>query len=371
MRPTAVLLQHALRLTFFTRPNCMLCTEAKDVLSKVWDRRHFEYEEVDIMQPADKEWRNLYEFDTPVVHFDKTRELEQTTGTTAKARKLMHRFTEAEVETAMDDVEQRHNIIMQAANRLQRILKTGKTAFGGWQMLPGANLSRTIARTPNLDWICVDTEHGNISDDSMHECVAAIAACGVSPVVRVPEGQHWMIKRALDAGAHGLMVPLVRSVEDAKNTVKYSKFPPRGTRGLGSPFSMEKFSPEITQMQYLQEANDATVVILQIETAKALENVRRIAAVPGVDVLLVGPFDLGNSIGHPIMQADMDPELHEAIAEIHSAAQESGKWSAIYCRDGDQARHYAEQGFNMCSAMTDAVALKKAFGEAFKSAKGG
>ncbi|RMX81911.1 hypothetical protein D0869_06454 [Hortaea werneckii] len=108
MRPTAVLLQHALRLTFFTRPNCMLCTEAKDVLSKVWDRRHFEYDEVNVMQPAGKEWRNLYEFDTPVVHFDKTRDLEQTTGTTAKARKLMHRFTEAEVETAMDDVEHRH-----------------------------------------------------------------------------------------------------------------------------------------------------------------------------------------------------------------------------------------------------------------------
>ncbi|KAI6798285.1 Phosphoenolpyruvate/pyruvate domain-containing protein [Hortaea werneckii] len=260
---------------------------------------------------------------------------------------------------------------MQAANRLQRVLKTGKTAFGGWQMLPGANLSRTIARTPTLDWICVDTEHGNISDDSMHECVAAIAACGVSPVVRVPEGQHWMIKRALDAGAHGLMVPLVRSVEDAKNIVKYSKFPPRGTRGMGSPFSMEKFSPEITQMQYFQEANDATVVILQIETAEALENVRRIAAVPGVDVLLVGPFDLGNSIGHPIMQADMDPELHDAIAEIHSAAQEADKWSAIYCRDGVQAKHYADQGFNMCSAMTDAVALNKAFSEAFASAKVG
>lgn len=67
MRPTAVLLQHALRLTFFTRPNCMLCTEAKDVLSKVWDRRHFEYDEIDVMQAASKEWRNLYEFDTPVV----------------------------------------------------------------------------------------------------------------------------------------------------------------------------------------------------------------------------------------------------------------------------------------------------------------
>lgn len=237
-------------------------------------------------------------------------------------------------------------------------------------MLPGANLSRTIARTPDLDWICVDTEHGNISDDGMHECVAAIAACGVSPVVRVPEGQHWMIKRALDAGAHGIMVPLVRSVEDAQNVAKFSKFPPTGTRGLGSPFSMEKFSPEISQMQYFQEANEATIVILQIETASALEQVKDIAAVPGIDALLVGPYDLGNSIGHPVLKAEYDPELKDAISKIHEAAQAAGKYSAIYCGSGEQARSYADQGFNMVNVLNDVVALKKSFGEAFEVAMG-
>jgi len=259
---------------------------------------------------------------------------------------------------------------MQAANRLQRVLKSGKTAYGGWQMLPGSNLSRTIARTPNLDWICVDTEHGNIADEQMHECVAAIAACGVSPVVRVPEGQHWMIKRALDAGCHAVMVPLVRTVEEAKNIATYSKFPPNGNRGLGSPFSMEKFSPNVTQIQYFQQANDATLVILQIETLTALENVREIAAVPGVDVLLVGPHDLGNSIGHPVLRAEYDPELKEAIAKIHTAAQEAGKWSAIYCGSGDVARNYADQGFNMVNTMNDVVALRQAFGEAVDTAMG-
>ncbi|KAK4539281.1 hypothetical protein LTR36_000835 [Oleoguttula mirabilis] len=239
-------------------------------------------------------------------------------------------------------------------------------------MLPGANLSRTLARTPNLDWICVDTEHGNISDDSMHECVAAIAACGLSPVVRVAEGQHWMIKRALDAGAHGVMVPLVRTAEDARNIAQSTKFPPAGTRGLGSPFSMEKFGPHVTQTQYYREANAATVVILQIETAAALEHVRDIAAVPGVDVLLVGPYDLGNSIGHPILNGpDMDPELHDAIATIHAAAQEAGKFTAIYCGSGEQARGYADQGFNMVNVMNDVVALQKAFGEAAEAAKDG
>ena len=227
-----------------------------------------------------------------------------------------------------------------------------------------------MARTPNIDWICVDTEHGNISDDSMHECVAAIAACGVSPIVRVPEGQHWMIKRALDAGAHGIMVPLIRSVEDAKKVVNYSKFPPTGTRGLGSPFSMEKFSHEISQMQYFQQANDGIVIVVQIETAEALKCVKEIAAVPGVDVLLIGPYDLGNSIGHPVLKAELDPELTEAIATIHKAAQDAGKKTAIFTGDGATARGYADQGFNMVNIMTDVGALNRAFSEASEAAQG-
>ncbi|KAF2771791.1 Phosphoenolpyruvate/pyruvate domain-containing protein [Teratosphaeria nubilosa] len=261
---------------------------------------------------------------------------------------------------------------MQAANRLQKALKSGKTTFGGWQMLPGPNLSRTICRSnPHLDWVCVDAEHGNISDDSMHECVAAIAACGVSPVVRVAEGQHWMIKRALDAGAHGIMVPLARTVDDAKNVGSYSKFPPTGSRGFGSPFSMEKFSPEISKAQYYKEANDATVVILQIETATALEAVHEIAAVPGIDVLLVGPTDLGNSIGHVVTDPNkFAPELDQAINKIHEAAQAAGKKSAIWCPSGEIARKYADQGFNMVNTMSDVAALSKGFGTAVDSARG-
>ncbi|KAK0333942.1 hypothetical protein LTR59_015848 [Friedmanniomyces endolithicus] len=148
---------------------------------------------------------------------------------------------------------------MQAANRLQTTLKSGKTAFGGWQMLPGANLSRTIARTPNLDWI---------------------------------------------------------------------------------------------------------------ETAEALKSVAEIAAVPGVDALLVGPFDLGNSIGHPVLKPEYDVELEEAIMKIHKAAQAAGKWTAIYCGSGASARKYADLGFNMVNTMNDVVALKQGFGGAVEDARG-
>ncbi|KAK1066637.1 hypothetical protein LTR74_007007 [Friedmanniomyces endolithicus] len=208
------------------------------------------------------------------------------------------------------------------------------------------------------------------SSDTESRLVAAIAACGVSPIVRVAEGQHWMIKRALDAGAHGIMVPLVRTVAEARNIASYSRFPPSGTRGLGSPFSMEKFHPDLTQVQYFQQANEATLVILQIETAEALESVAEIAAVPGVDALLVGPFDLGNSIGHPVLKPEYDVELEEAIMKIHKAAQAAGKWTAIYCGSGASARKYADLGFNMVNTMNDVGALKQGFASAVEDARG-
>lgn len=239
-------------------------------------------------------------------------------------------------------------------------------------MLPSTNLSRAIART-GYDWILVDTEHGNIADQSMHECVAAIAACGVSPLVRIAANEPWMVKRALDAGAHGVIVPLLYTADDARKLVSSAKFPPQGTRGFGSPFPMEKFlgsGGEITTQDYLLQANDALLTVVQIETKEALANVKEIAAVDGVDVLFIGPFDLGNNIGHPIMNLKMDDELKDAIAKIHQAATEAGKKTGIYCTGGDQAREYADKGFHMISAMTDMIAIPQGFSDALAKAKG-
>ncbi|TKA38496.1 hypothetical protein B0A49_13741, partial [Cryomyces minteri] len=256
-------------VTLFTRLNCSLCDDAKRQLSVLWEKRRFEYTEINVMEPAQERWKRLYEFDTPV-------------------------------------------------------------------MLPGTNHARTIARC-GMDWICVDTEHGNIDDGAMHEAVAAIAGCGVSPVVRIAANEGWMVKRALDAGAHGIIVPLLYTAADAELLVRSAKFPPLGGRGFGSPFPMEKFSNQTTG-EYLQQANDALVTIVQIETKEALHNVAAIAAVPGVDVLLIGPFDLGNNIGHPILDGTMHPDLKAAIATIHKAATDAGKRSGIYCTSGEQAR---------------------------------
>lgn len=203
----------------------------------------------------------------------------------------------------------------------------------------------------------------------MHEAVAAIAGCGVSPVVRIAANETWMVKRALDAGAHGIVVPLLETANEATRLVQAAKFPPRGRRGFGSPFPMTAFSNQTTA-EYLQQANDALVTIVQIETKEALENVNAIAAVQGVDCLLIGPFDLGNNIGHPILTGEMAPELKTAIEKIHKAAQDNGKSTGIYCTSGDQGREFADKGFNMISIAADMIAIPAYFTDALTKAKG-
>jgi 4-hydroxy-2-oxoheptanedioate aldolase len=192
----------------------------------------------------------------------------------------------------------------------------------------------------------------------MHDAVPAIAALGVSPIVRIPDMQSFMVKRALDSGAHGVLVPLLRTVEEAKQLVQSAKFPPVGKRGFGSPIAMERFNPVPTFSEYLQQANDALLTMVQIETKEALEAVDEIAAVDGIDVLFIGPFDLGNNIGHPILNGEMAPELKDAISKICNAAKKAGKKSGIFSTDGGQAKMFADQGIDMISVSTDYTALE-------------
>jgi len=245
----------------------------------------------------------------------------------------------------------------------------GKQAMGCWQMIPGSNVSRTLART-GVDWVVVDCEHGNMDDAAMHEAVPAIAACGVSPIVRICDNQGFLVKRALDSGAHGVLVPLLYTAEEAKKLVLSAKFPPQGQRGFGSPFPMERFHPDLAAGDYLQQANEAILTMVQIETREALENVDAIAAVPGIDVLFVGPFDLGNNIGHPILDGSMHENLHAAIAKVLAAANAAGKKAGIFCTSGEQAKGYADQGFHMMSVATDMHILPTGVMQALSTAKG-
>ncbi|RYP67716.1 hypothetical protein DL770_008554 [Monosporascus sp. CRB-9-2] len=239
---------------------------------------------------------------------------------------------------------------------LKTAFDKGEASMGLWQCLPGANISRILARTPGVDWVMVDCEHGNMDDPAMHEAVPAIAACGISPLVRIPDMQGWMVKRALDAGAHGI--------------VAAAKFPPWGQRGFGSPFAMERFSPIPSMTEYLEYANESLLTMVQIETQEALDAVDDIAQVPGVDVLLIGPFDLGNNIGHPILDGVVKPELQQAMDRILAATKKAGKKAGCFATSPEQAREYAEKGFDMISVALDVTHLQASLARSLSVAKG-
>ena len=173
-----------------------------------------------------------------------------------------------------------------------------------------------------------------------------------------------------------ILVPLIRTVEEAQKVVEAAKFPPVGRRGLGSPYAMERFAgpgdstrvPSLTA--YLKEANGALLTMVQVETAEALEAVDAIAAVPGVDVLLVGPFDLGNNIGRPIIDGVMEPELVQAIDRILAATKRAGKKAGFFATSGEQAREYAAKGFDMISVALDVTLLQASLTKTVSTAKG-
>ncbi|KAL6247054.1 hypothetical protein RBB50_006362 [Rhinocladiella similis] len=260
--------------------------------------------------------------------------------------------------------------IMRNACVLKAKLDAGQVSFGAWQMLPGQYVSRAIAQS-GFDWVLIDCEHGAISDKEMHEAIHAVASCGASPIVRTPSLDSWFIKRALDAGAHGVLLPLLRTADNAREIVAAAKFPPIGQRGFGSPFSMSSFDSngKLSGLAYMDNANAYVTTVVQIETKEALDNIEDIAAVEGIDVLFVGPFDLGNSIGHPV-RGGFDDELRAAISKVHESAVKAGKSSGIYCPDGKTARIYADAGFKMISVVNDMSVLPLGLAKALSQAKG-
>lgn len=135
---------------------------------------------------------------------------------------------------------------------------------------------------------------------------------------------------------------------------------------------MEKFhtSSSVSSSDYLNQANSSLLTIVQIETAEALADVDAIANTPGVDILFIGPFDLGNNIGHPIIDGNMHENLHAAIDKILKASINAGKKAGMFCTSGEQAKKYADMGFHMISAATDMFVLPMGLASSLGAATG-
>lgn len=241
---------------------------------------------------------------------------------------------------------------------LERAKRGEGPSIGQWLEFPGYTLARTIAPLGE-DWVLIDCEHGNIDDDAMYLQVGAISSSGVSPIVRVPATEPWMMKRVLDAGAHAVMVPMCETKEQAEAIVRACKYPSKtwtqGVRGAGAMFAQAAFNQ--TGREYLMSANDNVMICVQIESRKAVENVEEIARVEGIEMLFIGPNDLASSMGYVALDHASIPEVQEASQRILKAALDAGKYVGHFALSAETAAEKYKQGFHFVNCGADIVAV--------------
>ncbi|KAJ5172206.1 Pyruvate/Phosphoenolpyruvate kinase-like domain-containing protein [Penicillium capsulatum] len=238
--------------------------------------------------------------------------------------------------------------------RLLNALRANAKPIMTFLGLPSFRTAQVVALT-GVDGIIIDCEHGHISDDSMHSSTAAIAALGVSPLVRLRMTHPDLIKRALDAGAHGIVVPQINTAEEARAVVQCSKFPPQGVRGQGSAFPA--IAHGIDLPTYMRTANETLITCVQIESQAGVDNVDAICAVPGVDMVFIGPNDLALSVLGYVPAKGNEPEFVDAIDKTVAAARKHGKWVARLSNDGASCKQHLQE-FDTVAMSYDIRALQ-------------
>jgi 2-keto-3-deoxy-L-rhamnonate aldolase RhmA len=204
-----------------------------------------------------------------------------------------------------------------------------------------------------FDWLFVDAEHAPFGTSHMQ---ALMQAAGATPcVVRLAAGEDLHVKRALDIGAAGVIAPQVNSADHAGRIVQAAKYAPVGQRGLGSARA-HRYGLKVRE--YMESANEDTAVIVQAEHEDAVRRIRDIVRVPGVDGVLIGPYDLSASLGLP---GKVDhPVVRDAIARVRTACLDAGIPIGIFGLDAAAVKPYIEQGFTMIVVGVDTVLLGQA-----------
>lgn len=235
-------------------------------------------------------------------------------------------------------------------NELKRRLEADEQVYGTWMTLEAPIVPEMLS-TMGFDYFVFDTEHSPLDVLTVQGLIQAMRQdSNTTPIVRVKWNDLVAIKRALDIGAYGVLVPWVNSKEEAEIAVEATRYGPEGLRGCG-PRRAAMFDPE-----YLETANDELLVICQIETRKAVENIEDICSVEGVDVTYIGPADLSASLGH---LGDMShPEVQEAIDRVYDATKEAGLAAGIHMGSGKTIEDRMERGYNFITIGNDLIYLR-------------
>lgn len=242
--------------------------------------------------------------------------------------------------------------------------------FGLWLTLASEAATEALAHA-GFDWLCIDMEHAPNDSRDVAAQLRALAAAHLpsEPVVRVPAREPWFVKRALDAGARTLMFPGVETADEAAHAVRLTRFQapdaPDGLRGVAGIVRAAAYG---MRRDYVQTANAQIATIVQIESARGVDEAERIAATPGVDCVFVGPADLSASLGH--LGDTKHPDVAAALEHVLAAGRRAGVPVGIFAADTAGARQSLEAGFRVVALSANVVWLLRATRQALQEVRG-
>lgn len=233
---------------------------------------------------------------------------------------------------------------------LKQRIRQGEPTIGSLVTMPSPDAADILSRV-GFDFLWIENEHAPM--DALQAQTLIQAVGGRCPcLVRIPDKQEVWVKKALDIGCDGIVVPQIRSADEAQRVVEWSLFPPEGGRSVGVA---RAHGYGMTFQAYVETANQELVIVLQAEHSEAVEKIDEIVQVEGVDAVLIGPFDLSGSLG-VLGQVD-HPVVLEAIETIREACEAAGMPLGIFAPDVGMARRYLEQGFTLIALAMDAFFL--------------
>jgi len=242
-------------------------------------------------------------------------------------------------------------------NELKRRLKAGEQACGLWMSIESPIVTELLSGL-GFDYFVFDTEHSPLGIYQAQTLMQAMRPMGTTPIVRVWWNDLVAIKRALDIGAYGIVVPWVNTKEQAEMAVKACRYAPEGLRGCG-PRRAALFDPD-----YLQTADEEILIIAQIETKQAVENIEDILSVEGINVSYIGPADLSASHGH--LGNMSHPEVQEAIDKVFDASEAAGVAKGVHMGSGKTILDRVEKGYNFITVGSDLGSVRAGANEILK-----
>jgi 4-hydroxy-2-oxoheptanedioate aldolase len=233
-------------------------------------------------------------------------------------------------------------------------LRAGETLAGVVNIIPSPVATQALAAA-GADWVVIDQEHGPIGPEAMHAMIASTGGTNCAPLVRVSRRDEGYVKGALDAGAEGIVFPLVTSADNAAECVAMTQYPPKGRRGWGPFVAHSRWG--VPLFDYYAERGGEAVCILLIETRSAVAHIREICKVEGVDGMIIAPFDLSTDLG---VSGRMDaPELREAMTEAERVILEAGIPLGGAAMTKEQTQEILTKGYRLPVHQFDVLILKQ------------